>query len=255
MPRNAAPTSSIDSSERTRSRAPAATPSPNRGATSDVNFSSSCAVDTGFSGLPTGKSLARVSVLPSANMNVTRVGHAPGYFAVRSSATTTLVRAPLIVVAMSFQSYLIVFYRDHPHQRGRVMLVLQACTVLGGALLGLLAWWLAAPVFELLFAGQPAPDGAFAAVLVFSSGLVAALCVTSPALLARGDHMAYTVGWAVGALATVGAMLLPLDLLPRVLVALCTGPVLGLVVELGYLLLSPGRGVVDSSPPSSPPSI
>ena len=51
-------TSSIDSSERTRSRAPAATPSPNRGATSDVNFSSSCAVDTGFSGLPTGKSLA-----------------------------------------------------------------------------------------------------------------------------------------------------------------------------------------------------
>src|SRR4029450_5364186 len=69
-----------------------ATCSPKRAATSVENLLSSSAVDTGFSALPLGYSLAARSLVPLSREIARRTGHADGYFAVRSSATVTLTR-------------------------------------------------------------------------------------------------------------------------------------------------------------------
>src|SRR5262245_32130260 len=90
--RNAFAMSSHDSMPRAELTARSATSAPNRGSTSAMNFSSSASVETGFSGLPRGKSLTPLSVVPSRSVTFTLVGHAAGYFAVRSSATVTVVR-------------------------------------------------------------------------------------------------------------------------------------------------------------------
>src|SRR6185503_10582984 len=74
---------------------------PKRDAMSAEHFRSSSSVDTGFSGLPLGCSLAARSVAPSFREIVRRTGHADGYLAVRSSATITFTRRSRSAVARS----------------------------------------------------------------------------------------------------------------------------------------------------------
>lgn len=168
---------------------------------------------------------------------------------------TTLVRAPLVIVAMSLQSYLVVRYRDHPDRVGRTV---AAATVVGfaaGAVLALVGWLIGPAVFALLFPGQLVPSGSLIALLVLSSVLVATLCVVAPAVLARSTHVVYGAGWVAGAAGTVGGLLLPLDLDSRVVVAILAGPLLGLAIDGIYLAVvgrrsSPGSSAagVESAP-------
>jgi hypothetical protein len=71
-------------------------------------------------------------------------------------------------------------------------------------------------------------------LFVASSGLVAVLQVTGAYLLAGSHHAAYSTGLAVAALATVGLLLLPVDLITRVEFALIGAPLLGLVTHLAF---------------------
>jgi hypothetical protein len=150
----------------------------------------------------------------------------------------TLTRAPLIVSVMSLQSYFVVRFRDS--RDGWVRLFWRVLALIGCAavVLAALGAWIGQPVIAWI-SGHPAPfGGGFVAILVVSSALVGALCVTGPAVLARSRHFEYAAGWVAAAVATVIVMALPLDVLPRVSLALLVGPVVGLVVHLLSLLLT-----------------
>ncbi|THG36065.1 hypothetical protein E6C70_00525 [Glaciibacter flavus] len=150
----------------------------------------------------------------------------------------TLVRAPLIVTAMALQSYLIVFFRDHRAPLLRSVVRLEALVISLAIALGALGWLIGPVVFTLLFPNQAVPSGGLVGVLVLSSGLVAALCVSAPAVLALGRHGVFTAGWLVAAFSTVACLLLPMAFLDRAVLALVLGPVAGLVVHSAYLVIA-----------------
>ncbi|WP_307043485.1 hypothetical protein [Agromyces ramosus] len=159
---------------------------------------------------------------------------------------TTLVRAPLIVTAMALQSYLIVFFRERRSAILGSFLAIEGGVVAVGGLLGVVGWLAGPAVFGLLFPGQPVPDGWFIAALVFSSALLAGLCVSAPAVLARSDHAAYTTGWLLAALVTIVLLMLPIGFLERTTLALLLGPVAGLSVHATSIVAAarnvPGDG-------------
>ncbi|WP_349899479.1 lipopolysaccharide biosynthesis protein [Parafrigoribacterium soli] len=160
--------------------------------------------------------------------------------------TITLTRAPLIVTAMSLQSYFVVHFRHHRSGWWRFFLGILGLIVAGGAVLGALGWWLGPAVFEWV-SGKPfALGGGLIAVLVASSALVGALFVTGPAVLARGQHRVYSLGWVAAALLTIGLMITPIDFLPRVTLALLIGPVAGLLVHLSWLVASRAEPVDET---------
>jgi hypothetical protein len=149
----------------------------------------------------------------------------------------TLTRAPLVIPMMAMQSYLVVRFKARPGDLFRRVMNIAAAVLLAAAalagLLGLVGPWL----FVALFGPEYNLDGIVIAGLVASSGLVAALAVTSPALLSRSQHGAVTAGWlvAVGGLLVV-LFVLPMPLVDRALLALAAGPLLGLVVHVVALL-------------------
>jgi O-antigen/teichoic acid export membrane protein len=155
--------------------------------------------------------------------------------------TITLTRAPLIVVVMSIQGYLIVVFRDAgEHFWARFLRVL-ALVAAGGIVLALACWLLGPLVFHLLFPASATPGGPFVGALVLSSALVGALFVSATAVLARGKHVFYTTGWVLAALVTIGSLLLPFDFTTRTLVALFAGPAVGLLVQASYLAVAGRR--------------
>ncbi|MFE6963787.1 hypothetical protein ACFVAJ_01660 [Agromyces sp. NPDC057679] len=154
---------------------------------------------------------------------------------------TTLVRAPLIVVGMAMQSYLVVLFRNNLARFWRILLALEGLVIAAGALLALLGWLFGPAVFEVLFPGEPVPSGALIAVLAASSALVGALCVTAPAVLSRARHSIFTAGWVTAALATVACLLLPIGLEARTMLALLVGPAAGLTVHVVFLAFSRER--------------
>jgi len=87
------------------------------------------------------------------------------------------------------------------------------------------------PVFAFLFPHDPKPAGSLLAVLVGSSALVAAMCISAAAALSRAEHLVYSVGWVVAAVVTVICLMVPLPLDQRALLALVAGPAAGLLVH------------------------
>jgi len=143
----------------------------------------------------------------------------------------TLTRAPLIVTVMSLQSFLVVRFRDHAATMWRTFFALLALLLGGAGVLAALAWLLGPPVFAFLFPHDPKPAGSLLAVLVGSSALVAAMCISAAAALSRAEHLVYSVGWVVAAVVTVICLMVPLPLDQRALLALVAGPAAGLLVH------------------------
>jgi hypothetical protein len=151
--------------------------------------------------------------------------------------TTTLVRAPLVVVSMALQSYLIMFFRDNSHRVVAAFLRLAALVVAATAVLGVLALAAGPWVFEILFPDEAGPERWLFVALVASSGLVAVLCISGAAVLSRGSHAVYSAGWVAAAVATIACLLLPLDLVDRTVISLTAAPAVGLAVHLLALLV------------------
>jgi hypothetical protein len=147
----------------------------------------------------------------------------------------TLTRAPLIVIAMSLQSYLIVHFRDIALHFWRHVVGILGLAMAAGALLAAAGWLLGPAVYHFLFPDKQQPEGPFFAILVGSSALVAALCITAPAVLARSQHLIYSVGWVAAALATIVSLVLPLDFASRTITALLVGPSVGLIIHGAFL--------------------
>ena len=148
----------------------------------------------------------------------------------------TITRAPVIVLVMSLQSYLLIRFRDRPATVYRTMFAILGILIVGGVLLGLAAWAVGPTVFDLLYGGRVALDGWLYGLLVVSSALVAALTVTGAAVLARSRHFAYSAGWVVAAVVTVISFSVPLGIIGQIVLAVIAGPAAGLLVHLGYLL-------------------
>ncbi|MGO4784825.1 lipopolysaccharide biosynthesis protein [Cryobacterium sp. W22_MBD10_FK3] len=148
----------------------------------------------------------------------------------------TLTRAPLIVVGMALQSFLIVFFRARAAQFWRTLLMLEGVVVAIGLTLAVLGYLLGPPIFAFVYPKAPTVDGWIIATLVLSSALVGALCVSAPAVLSRNAHSAFSAGWIVAALATIGCLLLPLPFIDKTVLALLVGPAAGILVHAVYLV-------------------
>ncbi len=144
--------------------------------------------------------------------------------------TLTLSRAPVVITVMGLQSFLIVQFR---HRAGawRFHWMLQAGIAAFALVLAGLAWLAGPTVLDWVGGADGALDGSAVAALVASSALVGMVTVSGAATLARSDHRAYATGWLLAALVTASIMLSPIDLMPRVLIALIAGPLVGLAVH------------------------
>lgn len=150
----------------------------------------------------------------------------------------TLTRAPVVVTAMSLQGYFIVRFRDDPAAVWRTLVLGLTAIAGAAAVLALIGWLIGPAVFVAVFGEAYFLDGGVLAALIASSALVGGLCLSGPAELAASRHAAYVTGWMVGALVTVGMLLIPLDLEPRVVLALVVGPSTGLLVHLADLAIT-----------------
>lgn len=158
----------------------------------------------------------------------------------------TLTRAPLIVVGMALQSYLIVFFRSRQQQFWRSLLLLEGFVLVLGGVLSLLGYLLGPPVFAFLFPESTVPAGWAIAVFVASSAVVGALCISAPAVLSRNAHGVFTAGWVTAAVVTILCLVLPLDFITRTVLALLVGPAAGIVVHGTYLVLAGLRHRFDA---------
>lgn len=164
----------------------------------------------------------------------------------------TITRAPIVVPVIALQSFLIsVVFRGQPTiAPGRFFRLLGIAAVGVGVLAGLGAL-IGPPVISFISAGRFELSSGALAVIVASAGLVAAMCVTAPALIAARRHTANIVGWVVAAALTILALLLPFDEEVRIGLALTVPPVVGLAVHSAGLLRRPGA---ESSQDAAAPS-
>jgi hypothetical protein len=144
--------------------------------------------------------------------------------------TITIIRAPLIVIALSMQSYLVVKFRDRTSSTlGPVLKIISVITILT-ALVSILGYR-AGPDFLALLTGRPLLiDGNLFSLVLISSGLVAAMVASGANLLAKGNHIFYSGGWLFAAIVSVVAISLPIAFEERVLTSLILGPIGGLLV-------------------------
>lgn len=156
--------------------------------------------------------------------------------------TITIARAPLIVSVLSLQSLLLVRFRDSPARSRSTFLIVMGAIGAGVVVLALAGWLLGPAVLSLLSGFPTQIHGRFIAVIVVSSGLIAALAVSASAVLAVGKHVIYLLGWVVAAVVMVGVLLSPLDFLFRVGLSLLVGPLAGLLLQLTWLFVRAWRG-------------
>lgn len=159
----------------------------------------------------------------------------------------TLTRAPLVVSSLALQSYLVVFFKARLDTLARAVAVIVAAICALTAVLSALVGLLGPVLLDVLFGAGYRLDGGYLAILTASSAPTALLAITGSAVLARSRHSLYVSGWAVGALAALALLALPLPLETRAVVALTVGPLLGVAVHLvGSIMPAlgrrPGRG-------------
>ncbi len=144
-----------------------------------------------------------------------------------------LTRAPLLVPLMALQSLLIKRFSEVDHSlMGMLIRLVLGCVVVA-AMLGLVAAAIGPGLLRSFFGAEFELPGHTLGLLVLSSGLIGALSMSSPALVARNLHGQNVIGW-VSAVA-VSVLILafePSDLEVRVPFALLAGPLVGLMLHL-----------------------
>ena len=100
-------------------------------------------------------------------------------------------------------------------------------------------------LFGLLYPPKPSEIEAYAQVvtspvlafLVFASVFLALLVLSGSLVIALNMHRAYVSGWVLAAVVACVVAVSPLPLLTRTLLALYVGPLLGLLVHLGAMVM------------------
>jgi hypothetical protein len=146
----------------------------------------------------------------------------------------TLLRSPLVVAAISMQSYLIVRFRDEASRTKEFMLSILSGVALVTAILTIAAYFWGNSLLELVSGRETSLLGEDFAGIVVSSGLLALMVAYGSALLANRAHVAYSIGWILSAIVTVILILLVESTSNQVIPALILGPLVG----LGTFLMS-----------------
>lgn len=175
-----------------------------------------------------------VSGLP---LMISAIGHAEAPSLVAGAILlVTVVRAPLISPMLALQSFLTVNFRSEPDRAARRVLIISAVILaLAGVLAAVVAIWGPAVVTAFLPTYTLPEVPAIVAALV-SAGLVAVLCVTGAAVLARGSHRLFAAGWVVSSVVMLVAALMPLPFTWRLVLILVLGPAVGVGVHAVGLL-------------------
>jgi O-antigen/teichoic acid export membrane protein len=161
----------------------------------------------------------------------------------------TLTRAPLLVPLTAMQGNLIAHFVDQRTERMRA-LVGPAAVVVGLGAVGVVAAGLAGPwLLRVFFGADYRADGALLAWLTAAAVSIALLTLTGAATVAAAMHRAYSLGWIGATVASTLLLLLPLELETRTVVALLTGPLVGIVVHVAALRL-----VRQTGPAPLPPT-
>jgi hypothetical protein len=147
----------------------------------------------------------------------------------------TLTRAPLVVGTVALQSYIVVAFRESAGNLVRRVLFYIAVVLIVGIVLSAGAFFIGPPVVAWFAGAQFSLSPLFFGLVTLSSVSTAWLVVTGAATLSQSRHTPYAIGWAVGAVATLGFIFLPLPLESRVVVAFSVGPILGSMIHLWAL--------------------
>lgn len=143
----------------------------------------------------------------------------------------TLTRAPLVVVFIALQSFLIKLFQEHRASIGGRLLLLLAGLV-GLTLLVALLVAAGGPWVLGTFFGE---DYLLPATTLFwivaSAAPLAVMCVTGPLALALDRHGAFTTGGLVAAAASLALLALPMPVQDASLIAIAIGPALGAAVH------------------------
>jgi O-antigen/teichoic acid export membrane protein len=147
----------------------------------------------------------------------------------------TLTRAPLLVPLTAMQGNLIAHFVDERTERLRA-LIAPAALVAGIGALGVLAAGLVGPwLLRVGFGPDYRAGGALLAWLTAAAVAIAMLTLTGAATVAAAMHRAYALGWVGATVASTLLLLLPLPLETRTVVALLSGPLVGIAVHLAAL--------------------
>jgi O-antigen/teichoic acid export membrane protein len=147
----------------------------------------------------------------------------------------TLTRAPLLVPLTAMQGNLIAHFVDERTERLRA-LIAPATLVSGTGALGVLAAGLVGPwLLRVGFGPDYHAAGALLAWLTAAAVAIAMLTLTGAATVAAALHRAYALGWVGATVAATLLLLLPLPLETRTVVALLSGPLVGIGVHLAAL--------------------
>jgi O-antigen/teichoic acid export membrane protein len=139
----------------------------------------------------------------------------------------TLIRGPMVILAISLQAFLVVKFRDRVSTANSLLKILVAMVFLGTAFLAVIGYLLGPSLIELITGEATVMESGFIALIVISSGVVAAMVVSSASLLAQGRHLLYSTGWLSAAAVTILVILIDWDLGFQVITALVVGPALG----------------------------
>lgn len=158
----------------------------------------------------------------------------------------SITRSPIMIPLQAFQGVAISAFLKQRHRPVAAM-AKPAGALLGVGALGAVAAWLIGPwLFPLIYERKPEATQAYDMVnqgwilggLTFASAIMALLVLSGTATIALNAHRLYITGWVVGAVITTALLfLLPLDLIPRAMVALYIGPALGFLTHLGGMVL------------------
>jgi O-antigen/teichoic acid export membrane protein len=149
----------------------------------------------------------------------------------------TLTRAPLLMPLSAFQGFLVVQFAKRITGQWRLVLTLTAALVAIGSVAALLASLLGPAILETFFGSGYALDGGLLALLVAAAAAIACLYITGPAVLARGGHAGYALGWIGAVIFALFAISAPGDLSARTVCALIVGPLIGVVIHIAFLLV------------------
>ena len=156
--------------------------------------------------------------------------------------TLTLLRAPLTVVAVSLQSFLVVKFRDQRSSGAKIMVSIQIGLILVTLILAWIGLTFGPALLSALSDDVSLITGEIVALTIVSSGLLAMMIVLAASLLAQGNHFFYSLGWLFSALATVLIILGPGELTDRVISAILIGPLVGLGIFALATALTPKIG-------------
>jgi hypothetical protein len=150
-----------------------------------------------------------------------------------------LTRAPLVIPILALQGWLTIYFRDRAATQPRPVIVLVGALLAITAALTVAAYFVVPWLLQAIWGAHYQVDAPTAAGIVFTAGLTAALCVTGPATLAAGRHTLYLAGWVLAAVLTVATLFTPLPLVPRTILAMALGPLVGMLAHVTALLRPP----------------